>query len=320
MKKLFLLSLLYFVLHSLNAQDQLISVFSSSTLNINPATTGTFGNSNLRVFSGFDWNTYSGLFSEKTINLSADKTIMKGKVGVGGNLSYEFGDDIIKSKGALLSTAYNRGFLKDNYTFSVGIQGGIMQKSIDWDRLYFSDQLSPYSGGVIYDTLGSAKEQILYSDFNLGALVFRNSDKSKILPWIGFSVSHLFQPNVSFLSLSSPLARKLTIHAGVDIPVNENIIVTPLLLYSNQDYFKVLDLGCTTKYQKGSFSASLGGIYKNILYDIFINQQISLLGELGFAGFEIRMEMMVIELNDLKRLDYSRGMIGLSWNLQKGKN
>ena len=320
MKKLFFFSVLNFILFSLSAQDQLISGFSSSTLSINPATTGTFGNYNLRVFSGFDWNSYSGLFSEKTMSLSADKTIIKGRLGVGGILSYQFGDDIIKSNGALFSTAYNRGFLKDNYTFSVGIQGGIMQKSIDWDRLYFSDQLSPNSGGVIYDTLGSPKEHILYSDFNLGALVFRNSDKSKILPWIGFSVSHLFQPNVSFLSLSSPLARKLTIHAGVDIPVNENIILTPLLLYTSQDYFKVLDLGCSAKYQKGRFSASLGGVYKNMLYDFFKNQQISILGELGYAGFEIRMEMKVIELNDLKQLDYSRGMIGLSWNLRKGKN
>lgn len=310
MKKLFFLSLLYFVYISLSAQDQLISVFSSSQLNINPATTGTFGNSNLRVFTGYDWNTHSRLFDEKTLNLSVDKTLMKGKLGVGGTLSYEFGDDMIQSKGAMLSTAYNMGFLNDNFTFSVGIQGGLMQNYIDWDNLFFAD-----SDSIVYP-----KERVLYSDFNLGVLVFRNSDKGKIMPWFGFSVSHLFEPDISFFSVASPLPRKLTLHAGVDIPVNKKIILTPLLLYTYQDYMKVMDLGCIAKYQEGRFSASLGGIYKNVVDDLFKNQQISLLAGLAYAGFEIRMEWMMFDVNDLIQVDYSRGMIGLSWNLQKGKD
>lgn len=320
MKKLFLLSLLYFVLHPLSAQDQDISIFSSPQISINPANTGTFGNSNLRVFAAYDWSSLSGFLDNKQISLSVDKTIVKGMLGVGGNLSYEFGDDLYQSKGAMLSTAYNRGFLNEKYTFSVGIQGGIMQKSFDWDKILFSDLLSGPLGGIYMDTLGSPTYHILYSDFNLGVLVFSNPDKSKIQPWIGVSVSHLFKPNVSFLSISSPLPRKLTIHSGIYIPVSENIVLTPLMLYTTQDHFNVLDLGFVAKYHINRFSASLGGIYNNSQYDQAKEQRISLLAELGYIGFEIRVELKVIDLNTFSQLDYSRGAIGLTWNLHERKN
>jgi len=320
MKKLFFIPLLYFVIQSLSAQDHINSVFSSSPLILNPATTGTFGNSNLRVYTGYDWESNTGFFHEKTLNFSADKKLLKGKLGVGACLSYEFGDDIIKSKDAMLSAAYNTRFLKDNCKISVGIQGGLMEKSIDWDRILFNDPLSPGYGGNSSDSLGSPKDYVLYPDFNMGVLAFRNSGNSKIMPWIGFLVSHLFRPNVSFLSLSSPLPRKLTIHAGIDFPVNTHFVLTPLLFYTKQDEFKTLDIGGTAKYRIGSFSLSLGGINKTLQTDFSKFNQFSLLAEAGYAGFEIRMELFVLQDASYNRVGYKKGMIGLNWNLEGNNN
>jgi len=93
-----------------------------------------------------------------------------------------------------------------------------------------------------------------------------------------------------------------------------------MMLFTTQDHFNVLDLGCVAKYHKNRFSASLGGIYKNSQYDQAKEQRISLLAELGYIGFEIRVELKVIDLNTFNQLDYSRGAIGLSWNLHERKS
>jgi type IX secretion system PorP/SprF family membrane protein len=320
LKKFVSLSLLYFILQSIAAQDHPISVFSSSPLTLNPGTTGTFGNSNLRVYAGYDWNSFKSFFHKHSMSISADKALMKGKVGVGGNIAYEFGDDITRSNCAMLSAAYNKLILNDNYKISAGLQAGLVQNSIDWDRLYYTDPLSASSGGIVFDSIGPVKDKILYPDYNLGIIVFRNKDNNTFMPWIGFSISHLFKPNTSFLSLSSPLPRKFTIHTGADITVHEHFLLTPLGLYTIQDYYKTLDLGGTAKYKNGIFSASLGGLYKNSRFDLSISQQLSLLAEIGYAGFELRLEVLVINDKDYKQLEYSRGMIGLCWNLQDRKN
>jgi len=90
MKNIILLMVFCFTVQSLIAQDRPNSAFSSSPLTLNPATTGTFGNSNLRVHSDFNWNSYgySWYKTHKNImSISVDKTLLKGKLGVGGNVS-----------------------------------------------------------------------------------------------------------------------------------------------------------------------------------------------------------------------------------------
>jgi len=314
-------SLFFFALQSLIAQDYSNSVFSSSPLALNPATTGTFGNSNMRVHTAFNWNKYWGFLHKNIMSISVDKTLLKGKLGVGGDVSYEFGNDFVKSKGAMLSAAYNQGFFNNNVKLSVGMQAGLMQNSYDWDQLVFEQILDPRSG-TIYpgDENLQIKDHVLYPDLNLGMLVFRNTDNSNIMPWIGLTVSHLFRPDVSFLPVSStPLARKLTIHAGADIPLDAQIVLMPLLLFTQQEQFKTLDLGGSARYRLGSFSVSAGGLYKIYWYGNSEQHQKSLLAELGYAGFELRMELVVLKDRVDRQSQYSSGTVGLSWNLKGGK-
>jgi type IX secretion system PorP/SprF family membrane protein len=324
MKVFIFLMLFCFAFQSLIAQDLSNSVFSSSPLTLNPAATGTFGNSNLRVHGAFNWNTYGG-FSSKVhknfMSISADKTLLKGKLGIGGDVSYEFGNDIVKHKGAMLSAAYNKGFLNDNVTLSIGMQAGLMQNSYDWDLLVFDQPLDPRYEPIIPDENLQLKDHVLYPDFNLGMLVFRNTDNNKIMPWFGLSVSHLFRPDISYVSeFSSRLSRKLTLQAGTDIPVNAHIVLTPLLLFTKQDIFKTFDVGGSAKYHVGRFSISAGSIYKVAGVGNSFQHQQNVLAEIGYAGFELRMELLVFTDRDFYQPRNSSGMVALSWNLRGGKN
>jgi type IX secretion system PorP/SprF family membrane protein len=321
MKISIFLLLFFFASQSLIAQDISNSVFSSSPLTLNPAATGTFGNSNLRVHSALNWNTYYDYIHENIMSISVDKTLLKGKLGVGGDVLDEFGNDIVKSKGAVLSAAYNQGFLNDNVKLSVGMQAGLMQNSLDWDRLVFEQPLDPRSGTIIpIDENWQFKDHVLYPDFNLGMLVFRNTDNSNIMPWFGLSVSHLFRPDVSYISeFSTPLSRKLTLQAGTDIPVNVHLVLTPLLLLTKQNEFKTFDLGGSVKYRTGKFSLSAGGMYKMFSFGNSKQHQQSILAEVGYAGFEIRLEVQALRDKAHGQPNNSSGTVGVSWNLQGDK-
>jgi len=313
MKTLLFLALFCIAFQSLIAQDHSISVFSSSPITINPAATGTFGNNNLRLHSDFNWNTYS-FFSPKVhknfLSISIDKTLLKGKLGIGGDVSYEFGNDIVKSKGALLSAAYNQGLWNDHVKLSIGMQAGLMQNSIDLDQLISMEPNDP--------VIARIQDHVLYPDFNLGMLAFRNTD-NKIMPWIGLSVSHLFRPDVSYFSeFSTPLSRKLTLQAGTNIPVHTHIVLKPLLLYTKQDIIKTIDLGGIAKYYSGKFSVSVGSIYNMFWYGNSEQHHQSILAEVGYGGFELRLEVVARGKADGQQHN-SNGTVGVSWNLEGRK-
>ncbi|NVO18450.1 MAG: PorP/SprF family type IX secretion system membrane protein [Bacteroidetes bacterium] len=315
MKRYFCLLILVFSIQFLFAQDHIISGFASSPLSFNPATTGTFGNQNLRVYTGYGWDHFPVLFDDNSINLSVDKSLLKEHLGIGVNLLHGFGNDFENTDYAMLSAAYHSGFLDNQFTYSFGLQGGLLKHSVDWDQMIYRDPISPiYDSVYIYPT-----DHIMVGDFNLGTLIFRNGDMIKIRPWIGFSVSHIFEPNLSLLNLSYPLPRKLIIHAGSHIRLNRFFVFTPRVMYSRQKDYRTLDLEGTMKYQSGKFLVSLGNSYEHSKHDFFDINQVRLLASIGYAGLECRMEFLLLEFNQLVDINQSTGFIGLCWNLHKSK-
>jgi len=315
MKQTIILSILLIAIQTLSAQDQQISAFVSSPITINPAATGTFGNSNLRVNAGYDWNSYRGFFAEHVVRISADKSLLKGKLGVGVDVANEFGNDPVHSAGAMLSVAYNTGLFDNTYRLSTGMQGGLMQNSLDWDKLIFTEPLF-WNG----DSIGFPKDHVMYPDFNLGVMMFRNPGVSTLNPWLGISVNHLFRPDDSFYTeMSTPLPRKFSVYAGADIPLSEHVELTPLALYTYQHEMNDINLGCKAKYKAGSFSFSLGSIFKKPIFDNNSSYDLSILAGVGYAGFEFRIESLLLETQQLRHVNHNMGFMGLCWNLPKGK-
>lgn len=323
MKQTIFLIIILISLQAVNAQDEMISAFATSPIIINPAATGTFGNSNLRINAGLNWNSYRRWRKAHVVCLTVDKSLLKQKLGVGVEITNEFGTDPMKSRNAMLSVAYNTGLFSNTYKLSAGIQGGVMQNSIDWDALLFDDALFPGFNGndTMNPTFVTPKDHVLYPDFNMGLMMFRNPETSTLNPWLGISVSHLFRPDYSFLSgMQAHLPRKLTIYSGVDIPLSEHFGLTPALLYTYQDKLNDINLGCKAKYQTGNFSLSLGSMFKKEAYDKSSYHELSILAGAGYAGFEFRIEFLVLREQQLKSMKYRRGIMGLSWRLPEKKH
>jgi type IX secretion system PorP/SprF family membrane protein len=318
MKKTILLSMLCLAFQAVFSQDNTFSLHTTPGLMINPANTGCSGDQRLSLYSGMNYLGYKNLPDEHNIHFAAEKTILKGKLGIGGFITHDFGKDmVLRGNSAMISTAFNQLLFHEKYKLSTGLQAGIVHNSCDWDQLFYND-----AGLGIYpeDTMGEPKNNIFYPDVNVGALLQRDVAGSILNPWLSVSLSHIFKPDHSFLSDGSRLPMKLLVHTGIDLTINENIKLSPMFCYFVQADFKNIQSGIIAKYEEDQFRFSIGTIYQDDKYDLYDNRQISVLGSIGYAGLEFRMELMVTTLNNIRITGYSRGFAELSWTLPERKH
>ena len=127
--------------------------------------------------------------------------------------------------------------------FSVlaGFQGTYVQKTLDFSKLTFGDQIDPRYG-FIYPTRETQPTLTRsFPDFSAGLLAYSNS------VFGGIAVDHLTQPDQAFYnSVSSPLPMKITAHAGAMIPLEdskEGTYLSPVILYQQQQDFRQLNIG-----------------------------------------------------------------------------
>ncbi len=170
---------------------------------------------------------------------------MKGKlnngdaVGVGLLVLYDkSGLGALTNITAGISLAYHKALGTDKrHTLSVGIQGALVQKSIDFNKLKFEDQFDPATGGTPYTTgepIGNT--DLTYPDFNAGIMYSgRVSDHGTA--YAGVSYYHITRPVESFLKNGGGEHRihsRLTAYLGGSFDLNENVVLYASGLYQQQ--------------------------------------------------------------------------------------
>ena len=129
--------------------------------------------------------------------------------------------------------------LNDKVRIVPALQVGYNMEQLNSESFVFGDQLT--SGGVTQQTQEdfSGTYSVNYLDFNSGILIV--GDKA----FIGFSASHLTEPNNSVFGTDDQLSRKYNLHTGYKLIYNEakerSWIITGL--YKSQGKFDQLDLG-----------------------------------------------------------------------------
>jgi type IX secretion system PorP/SprF family membrane protein len=140
---------------------------------------------------------------------------------------------------------------------NAGIQVGYFQNTIDYSKLTFGDQIDERRG-FVYKTneisLGSSTKSNI--DISIGLLIYTSRFFG------GIAVHHLTQPDEGFVG-PSILPRKFTIHGGANLKFKNDLtgkfILSPTLLYMQQQDFQLLMPGITAKYK----FISLGVSYRN---------------------------------------------------------
>jgi len=239
--------ILFFTIILLNmgfSQDPHFSQFYANPLFLNPAMAGSAICPRIIMNFRNQWPQITGTYV--TYNASYDEYVnaISGGIGILANVD-RAGEGTINT--TTLSGIYSYN-LEVSASFSVkaGLQVTYFQRSLDWDKLTFPDQLDP-KDGFVYNTNETMPDdlRVSFADFSTGIVGY--SEKF----FGGFAVHHLTRPDEGFKS-HSRIPIKYTVHVGGIFPIedrfrsrrsNEPVSLSPNILYMQQQKFQQLNYG-----------------------------------------------------------------------------
>lgn len=252
MRKLYsylMLLLSLMTLRSAIAQDAEFTQFYANPLYLNPALAGS--NICPRVCINYrnQWPAISGTYV--TTSASIDRFVYGIKSGIGILVMNDQAGG-----GTLRTTNFSAIYSKQiritrEFAINAGFQGTYGEKSIDWSKLTFGDQIHERRGFVYNTNELQERSKKSFADFSAGLVGF-----SKRF-FIGAAVHHLTQPDEGLIG-NSKLPVKFTGHAGAVLPVggrDSEATISPNVLYQQQQDFRQLNLG--VYFTKGALVAGL---------------------------------------------------------------
>lgn len=264
------------------AQDHIYSQFFNEPLYLNPSLTGQFeGDIRMNLIYRNQW---SGLGENLNyMSASADINIPSfgGGVGLIFNRSSEGTAYLVKNN---IAATYSYSVGNDDFVTSFGVQAGMTNRNIDWNKLVFSDQIDPRLG-YIPGSISVAENPNLSSKYFFDAAAGINFVYRSFM--IGASVYHINKPNESFSGAEAKLPMRITTNASYRIPLSYNSYgygtdddgpyLIPSVVYYRQDQFNSVSAGVQFKYRgvnTGVWYRTAGqntpdAIVLSVIFDLF---------------------------------------------------
>lgn len=237
-------------------QDIHFSQFNMSPLSLNPALSGLF-DGDYRFAANYrgqwasvpvPYTTFSGSFD---MNLSGNR-LEKDKVG-GGVFIYtdKAGDADFGTTQLSTSLAYIKTLRNDlvYHAVSIGIQPGLVQRSINFPKLRFDNQ---YNGDT-FDPAASTGETFPYNNFsyfNLSAGInWVYKPKERFSYNLGAGLFNINAPEQSFFSNTDiRLFRKFILHGGTQFRLSSKLDLMPAFMFLKQYKYTEVSMGTSLKF------------------------------------------------------------------------
>jgi type IX secretion system PorP/SprF family membrane protein len=236
------------------AQDFHLTQYDAFSLYLNPALTGAYLGDDwsykIHTIYRTQWKTIPNK-PYQTYGLGFDKPYKR--VGVGGYLlNNRSGSADFNTLNFQLSGAY---FITDPETsphvLNVGAQAGLFYKSFNYNKLLFENQYDNETG-QLNSSMSSGesfnKTSRVNFDANVGVFYKYKDWRSKLNPFLGFSIFHVNMPMENFAGNDKRLPMKFNLNGGVDIRLNNIWKVVPMALYMNQAQADELNVGMLAYY------------------------------------------------------------------------
>jgi len=237
--------LMIFGVDRVSAQDPQFTQFYANPLYLNPAFAGTVKCPRFALNYRNQWPQLSGNFVTYSASYDQHVPIISGGVGLLA-VSDVAGKGTLQTNSVTGVYSYQRP-INRYFSVKIGVAAAYVQKSLDWGRLTFGDQIDDRRG-FIYRTneipRGGNKS---FVDFSAGVLGF--SDKF----YFGAAAHHLNQPNESLILGVSRLPVRFTGHAGMVLPLHskgrgdKESSISPNVLYQVQDDLTQINIGVYIK-------------------------------------------------------------------------
>lgn len=319
-KNLFIFIVVVVFKYSLSGQDIHFSEYNETPSLVNPALTGSAYVLRASIIYKDQWGsvtvpyrTYGAAFDMKIKPTNWEKIDFQHKAykkafsKLGAGLSFfsdKAGDGKMGTNQANLSFATHIK-TSDLSVLSLGIQGSVVQKSVDFSKFIFSNQYNGtgYAAGpALGETYGT--HSFVYADFAAG-LLWRYEkvptivgEDSQLSADAGFSVFHINRPKQKFLSSTNDqLFSKYTIHGKCLIrTAKSNLGFSPSFLFSFQGKQKELMGGLMVKYYMKQDSKYTGIIRKS---------------SLGLGAYYRNQDALIVAL----LMEFSQYAIGFSYDM-----
>lgn len=269
LKNIYIILLLLFQVGTSNAQDFHLSMYDAAPLFLNPAMTGIV-DADWRVHGQYRTQWKAVNFKPYTTGLiSFDKPYKNW--GFGGQIAnFRAGLGNYNVLQGLASVSYSVSLDKQkSHQLSFGLQGGISQKTVEYQLLTYDNQYVTTNGGGFDNTLSSGEnfgsQSIFVPNLNAGILYYYAKEQTRINPFIGVSVFNLLTPDESYFGATNKLPMRFYTHLGTRINITEQLYVIPKVLLMQQQTFSELTFaGDVGYYLKGNDIYLLGGlVYRN---------------------------------------------------------
>ncbi len=250
---LFLAVLISFSFDSI-AQDPELTQFYASPLYLNPALAGTGscdGGGRVALNYRNQWPSLPGTFVTTTASYDQHFDDIGGGIGF-LLLDDRAGEGLLRSTVASAVYSYQLD-VTQRFTIRFGMQGSVGQRSIDWYKLRFEDQIDPVQGFVLPTGEVPITDPVTYANFATGMVAYTEKFYG------GFAVHNLIEPNESFYDNQAVIPRRYTAHAGMVIPLDGRVrpesTLSPNVLFMRQNKFSQLNVGFY--YNKGPLVTGL---------------------------------------------------------------
>jgi len=232
------------------AQDPQFSQYYANPLYTNPAFTGTTMGIRATMVVRNQYTALNNNYKTGSASIDANLSSLNGGLGL-FVMSDVAGDGFLTNNVANILYSYHTPITR-NISFRAGIQAGIVQKTYDFSKFQFGDQIDDRLGFVKPTAEASGLNKRTFANFGSGILIY--SDQI----YAGAAVHNMVEPNQSFYfpNNSQPefkLPRRYTVHAGGIIyltnqrRVDERIYISPNILYMQQRNFNQINLGFYVK-------------------------------------------------------------------------
>ncbi|THU39912.1 type IX secretion system membrane protein PorP/SprF [Niastella caeni] len=290
--------------------DPHFSQYYAYPLWLNPALTGAIdGNYRVTAMYRSQWGGITNPFA--TPGISAD---------IVTNKNVSLGMNVMNLRAGTIGYSYLTGYASMAYNgvrfgyhqISMGMAFGVINRRFDPSKFQTGDQWNPYTG---YDPTNGGTEVLnktsaIAFDAGVGAVYYDGTPGRKYNFFGGLSAYHLTQPQDPFLAGDhEKMPMRLTAHAGIKYNVNEDVSITPNVLYMRQGNSQEKMVGAyaqmrvneTTDFLLGAnyrFKDALcpyaGVYYKNYMISVSYDVNTSDLGKVGgnANNFEISLTLI----------------------------
>ncbi len=222
-------------------QSLMFSQYYAAPLNINPALAGTYQHDYFSVNYRSQWRDLNQPYQVGLFTYTHPVFTEKPRRQHTGNVAFSaFSENagsyrLYQSWGVQAAAAYNLSLdYQQNYMLIFGLQGGMVQRSVDLSGLRWGSQYNPALGfdGSIMPSVGG-QDQRTYPVFSTGFVWVYNPERQYLLrdfsAFAGLSVANLNRPDGSFTNgIREPLIFK--VHGGVEYAFPSGLSILPGLL------------------------------------------------------------------------------------------